>query len=129
MTGGTPTTLAYMEDTTDSLTLSANGSTLYGAEGNTIFSIPVTGGTPTALATLASADDGSSSLTLSADGQLFMGPPKVAGRTAAAPFSAFRRPAARPQPWVRSRKRTETENCPLSGSLTLIGSTLFGMTD
>ena len=61
MTGGTPTVLASFNGTDGefaqgSLTLSADGSTLYGMASNggangygTIFSIPVAGGTPTVL--------------------------------------------------------------------------------
>ena len=78
LTGGTPTTLASFNETNGglpygSLTLSADGSTLYGmatfggvTNNGTIFSLPVTGGTPTVLASFNNTDGGNpyGSLTL-----------------------------------------------------------------
>jgi uncharacterized repeat protein (TIGR03803 family) len=77
--GGTPTTLFQFDGTHGelpfgSLTLSADGSTLYGTTENggtnsdgTVFSLPVDGGTPTTLVTFDSAhgQNPRGSLTLS----------------------------------------------------------------
>ena len=88
VTGGTPTNLTSFNGTNGDdpqgggLTLSSDGSTFYGvttqggpfSSGN-VFSIPVTGGTPTTLATFFSGNGEYpiGSLALSATGQRSMG--------------------------------------------------------
>ena len=105
------------------LTLSADGSTLYGMtpEGGangygTIFSIPVSGGNPT---TLSSFAGGNGSLTLS--GSTLYGMTSYGGGTI---FSI---------PVTGGTRRTlfsfdGTHGLVANGSLTLSGSTLYGMT-
>ncbi len=144
VTGGTPTVLASFDGTdgdypVGSLTLSADGSTLYGitslggayfgAQANpagfgTIFSIPVTGGTPTTLYSFNGTDtyNPEGSLTLSGstlygtygggadgDGAIFSIPVTGGSLTTLASFNG-------------------TDGASPNGSLTLSGSTLYGMT-
>ncbi len=138
MTGGAPTTLFNFDGTngehpTGNMTLSADGSTLYGMTSGgglnnegTIFSIPVTGGTPTTLFSFNGTDGESptfNGLTLSGstlygmtyhgglngDGAIFSIPVTGGSPTLLASFDG----ANGALPW---------------GNLTLVGSTLYGMT-
>jgi uncharacterized repeat protein (TIGR03803 family) len=97
ITGGTVTVLASFDWTNgyspqSDLTLSPDGTTLYGTTpgggtyGNgTVFSVPVTGGAPTVLASFNGADQGANpygGLTLSADGSTLYGTTANGGASA-----------------------------------------------
>jgi uncharacterized repeat protein (TIGR03803 family) len=140
VTGGAPTTLLSFNGTngaspTGSLTLSADGSTLYGMTGGggansdgTIFSIPVTGGTPTTLLSFngTNGENPGGCLTLSADGSTLYG--MTSGGGVNNEGTVFSIPAAGGSPTtLLSFNGTDGAN-PAFGSLTLSGSTLYGMT-
>ena len=139
VTGGTPTTLLSFNDANGEkpfggLTLSADGSTLYGmtnsgGAGNqgTIFSIPVTGGTPTDLHDFSGAygpDYGS--LTLSHDGSTLFG---MAVGGAYGDGAIFSIPVTGGTP-TDLHDFAGPDGVGTIGSLTLSadGSTLYGMT-
>ena len=138
VSGGTPTTLASFSGTNGadpwgSLTLSANGSTFYGmtqqggAYGDgAIFSVPVTGGTPTIL-TSFNGTDGSGpegSLTLSADGSTLYGMTQYGGTLGEG--NIFSIPVTGGTPTTLFSFDTTNGRFP-NASLTLSGSTLYGM--
>jgi uncharacterized repeat protein (TIGR03803 family) len=144
VTGGTPTDIGSFNGTDGSLplggmTLSADGTTFYGltAEGGltgteagvqgagVVFSIPVTGGTPTVISDLNTATgwlaDGN--VTLSADGSTIYGMTTLGGANELG--TIFSVPTAGGSPTVLfSFDGTHGENA--SGALFLIGSTLYG---
>ncbi len=140
-TGGTPTSLYSFTGATDgdwpygSLTLSADGSTLYGmtsaggiyADG-TIFSIPVTGGSPTLLASFNGADGDApyGSLTLSANGATLYGMTTQGGTAGAG--NIFSIPVTGGTPINLYSFTGLTDGAFPEGDLTLSGSTLYGMT-
>jgi uncharacterized repeat protein (TIGR03803 family) len=93
ITGGTPTTLASLSGSNDTnpvanLTLSRDGYTLYGTTASggvsgygTVFSVPITGGTSTILASF-NGNNGqypAGGLTLSADGSTLYGTTRYGG--------------------------------------------------
>ena len=138
VTGGTPTVLfsfgsGYAENPYGNLTLSPDGSTLYGMtyggganNYGTIFSIPVTGGTATSLYSFDSTHGGwpHGSLTLSGStlyGMAIGGGTYGVGATFGVPVTG-----GTPTD-VSSFNGTGTGDQPY-GSLTLSGSTLYGMT-
>jgi uncharacterized repeat protein (TIGR03803 family) len=141
----TPTTLASFNSTDGAspygnLTLSADRSTLYGMTSaggadndGVIFSIPVTGGTPTVLASFNGTDGASAygSLTLSADGSTLYGVTSLGGADwtdAANPGfgTIFSIPVTGGTPTtLYSFNGTDTYSP--QGSLALSGSTLYGM--
>ncbi len=116
------------------LTLSANGSTLYGTTysggaGNygTVFSEPVTGGTPNVLFSCNSSygenpQDGA--LTLSADGSTLYGTTTLGG--AGSDGTVFSEPVTGGTPTVLFSANSTTGANP-KGSVTLINSTLYGV--
>ena len=139
--GGTPTTLLSFNGTNGenpfgSLTLSANGSTLYGMthdgganDYGTVFSIPVSGGTPTTMLSFngTNGENPCGSLTLSANGSTLYGMTRNGGANGYG--TVFSIPVSGGTPTtLLSFNVTNGEN-PL-GSLTLTadGSTLYGMT-
>ncbi len=135
----TPTTLASFNSTDGAspfgtLTLSADGLTLYGmaSEGGAdqdgvVVSIPVTGGTPTVLASFNGTDgnDPAGSLTLSADGSTLYGMTNDGGTDGDGVI--FSIPVTGGTPTVLASFNGTDGEYP-SGSLTLSGSTLYGMT-
>lgn len=139
VSGGTPDTLFNFGGTNGkypqgSLTLSSDGSTLYGMtrEGGTndqgtIFSIPLSGGTPTTLFNF----DGThgryaiGSLTLSSDGSTLYGMTVFGGTSDKG--TIFSIPVSGGIPTVLFNFDGTRGRNPM-GSLTLSGSTLYGMT-
>ena len=119
------------DDAANSLTVSTDGSTLYGmtpgggANGDgTIFSIPATGGTPTTLLSFdgTNGDDPGGSLTLSGStlyGMTYEGGANEDG-------NVFSIPVTGGAPTILA-SFDGTNGAP-DGSLTLSGSTLYGMT-
>ncbi len=140
VTGGTPTNLASFNGTDGenpggSLTLSPNGQTLYGTTENgggngygTVFSVPVTGGIPTDLASFNDADGDypAGSLTLSADGLTFYGMTEYGGANSKG--TIFSVPVTGGMP-TDLASFNGTDGAIPGGSLTLSGSTLYGMTN
>jgi len=139
--GGSPTILASLDGADGanpwgSLTLSADGTTLYGMsygggaknEG-AIFSIAVTGGAPTVLASLSTSAgfDAYGSLTLSADGSTLYGMTQNGG-----PYNTgvvFSIPATGGAlTTLSSFSFSPTAPQQPQGSLDLIGNTLYGLT-
>jgi uncharacterized repeat protein (TIGR03803 family) len=109
------------------------GSTLYGTtEGGgaygegTVFSVPVGGGAPTDLASFDGGDGGSprGSLTLSSDGSTFYGTTESGGGPHGAVFSVPVGGGA----LTDLAKFNGANGASPDGSLTLIGSTLYGTT-
>jgi uncharacterized repeat protein (TIGR03803 family) len=156
VTGGTPMTLASFNNSnganpTGSLTLSADGSTLYGMtdgggpapytdnpEG-TVFSIPISGGTVTTLASFYGVSPGPNgldprgSLTLSRDGSTLYGMTLYGGPNGGG--TVFSIPAGGGPLTTMAAFSTFPDGGSISspapyGSLTLSadGSTLYGMT-
>jgi uncharacterized repeat protein (TIGR03803 family) len=139
VTGGAPTTLLSFDGTNGSepyggLTLSADGSTLYGMttfggtdSAGTIFSIPVTGGTPTVLASFDGTNGGEpyGSLTLSTDGSTLYGMTAFGGQYGEGAIFSIPVTGGTPTT-LASFNGTDGEEP--DGSLTLSGSTLYGMT-
>jgi uncharacterized repeat protein (TIGR03803 family) len=133
VTGGTPAVLGQFNHTdgvasSDQLTLSPNGLTLYGmshsagaSNGGTVFSMPVTGGTPTLLGSFnaTSGENPFGSVTLSADGLTLYG---MTSDGLGQFGSIFSLPVGGGTPTVLS-VISQSE-----GNLTLVGSTLYGMT-
>jgi uncharacterized repeat protein (TIGR03803 family) len=139
-TGGTPTDLVAFNGTTGaapngSLTASADGSTLYGMTnqgghglGN-VFSIPTAGGAPTTLLSFNGANGvyPEGNLTLSANGSTLYGM-AAQGGAFANDGTIFSIPTAGGAPtWLFSFNGTGDGAQP-DGSLTLVGSTLYGTT-
>ena len=143
VSGGTPTTLFSFNPTAGefpygSLTLSADGSTLYGMteEGGpghfgNIFGIPVAGGAPTILGSFGPSTgiDAYGSLTLSADGSTLYGMTESDGPGGAGVGDVFSVPAAGGAVTALA-PFSDTDGAQPFGSLTLSadGSTLYGMT-
>ena len=138
VTGGTPTTLLSFNgtnggDSHNSLTLSPDGSTLYGittgggAYGDgTIFSILATGGTPTTLASFngTNGEGPGGSLTLS--GSTLYGSTAYGG--ANGDGNVFSIPVTGGTPTVLASFNGTNGETPV-GNLTLSGSTLYGTTE
>ena len=147
VTGGTPTTLGTFNGTTGfapfaGLTPSADWTTLYGTaqEGGaspspgygTVFSIPVAGGTPTALASFNGTDGsiplgdltlvGSNLYGMTADGGI-----GFTGNNGTGDGVIFSVPATGGTPTVLASFNGTDGEAP-RGDLTLIGSTFYGMT-
>ena len=137
VTGGTPTVLASFGGTSGelpqaSLTLSADGTTLYGttldggADGDgTIFSIPVTGGTPTILFSFNGTSGANPYGDLTVSGSTLYGTTKNGG--ANGDGTIFSIPATGGTPTTLLSFSGANGQYP-EGSLTLGGSTLYGMT-
>ena len=115
------------------LTLSADGSTFYGttvqlgqSDYGTVFSIPVTGGTPTALGSFVYADgaDPRGSLTLSANGSTLYGTATTGGANGHG--AIFSIPVTGGAPVLLGS--FNTSDGAAVGNLTLSGSTLYGTT-
>ena len=138
-TGGTPTVLASFNGGDGAapyagLTLSGDGSTLYGTttdggadNAGTIFSVPVTGGAPTVLASFNGSDGAlaQAGLTLSADGLTLYGAAADGGADNAG--TIFSVPVTGGTPTVLASFDGSDGVSP-GGALTLIGSTLYGTT-
>ncbi len=139
VTGGTPTILSSFNGVNGNsplgnLTLSADGSTLYGmtqfggmyGDGN-IFSIPVTGGTPTNLLSFNDTNGANptGSLTLRADGSTLYGMTQFGGMYGDG--NVFSIPVTGGTP-TNLLSFNGTNGDDPTGSLTLSGSTLYGMT-
>ena len=145
MGGGTPTNLysfdgPHGENPCGSLTLSADGSTLYGTTGwggnmslnngfgdGNVFSLPVGGGTPTTLFNCGGilGEHPLGSLTLSADGSTLYGMTQEGG--ANGDGTVFSIPVGGGTP-TTLLSFDGTDGMWPGGSLTLSGSTLYGMT-
>jgi uncharacterized repeat protein (TIGR03803 family) len=139
VTGGTPTNLLSFNNTNGaspygSLTLSADGSTLYGMtysgganSDGTIFSIPVTGGTPTTLLSFNGTDGKfpEGDLTLSANGSTLYGMTQLGG--ANNDGAIFSIPVTGGTPTILA-SFNGTDGAFPHGDLTLSGSTLYGTT-
>ena len=139
VTGGAPTTLLSFNGTDGANpaygNLALSGSTLYGttdgggANGHgTIFSIPITGGTPTTLASFngTNGDTARGGLTLSADGSTLYGMTDLGG--ASNDGSVFSIPVVGGTPTTLLSFNGTNGGRP-DGGLTLSGSTLYGMTN
>ena len=122
------------ENPNGNLTLSANGSTLYGMTSSggtygdgTIFSVPATGGTPTVLASFNGTNGNQpfGSLTLSADGSTLYGMTSAGGVDGDG--NIFSIPVTGGTPTNLASFNGINGFGP-NGSLTLSGSTLYGMT-
>ena len=137
MGGGTPTTLFNFDGThgeypCGSLTLSADGSTLYGTTqeggangGGTVFSIPVGGGTPKTLSSFDGADGEGPTGSLTLSGSTLYGMTPVGGTKNMG--TVFSIPAGGGTPMVL-HSFDGTDGVYPYGSLILSGSTLYGMT-
>ena len=140
VTGGTPTTLLSFggsngQGPEGDLTLSSDGSTFYGmtssggANGNgTIFSIPVTGGTPTTLLSFNDTNGAgpAGSLTLGADGSTLYGMTTGGGTYGVG--TVFSIPVTGGSPTTLLTFNGTNGSTPLWSDLTLSGSTLYGVT-
>ncbi len=118
-----------------SLTLSADGSTFYGMSSDggangegTIFSIPVTGATPSTLLSFDGTDGAypTGDLTLSADGSTLYGTTQYGGANNEG--TVFSIPVTGGTPTVLLSFDGANGANPAYGELTLSGSTLYGMT-
>jgi uncharacterized repeat protein (TIGR03803 family) len=140
VTGGTPTVLANFDGTHgadpqfDSLLLV--GSTLYGttrfggsANKGTVFSVPVTGGTPRVLVNFTgrNGENPMSSLTLSQDGSTLYGTTFSGGSGGAGVVYSVRIAGGGPRVLANFDARNGNGGY-IDGPLTLVGSTLYGTT-
>ena len=139
VSGGSPTLLASFNGYNGhspcaGVTLSANGTTLYGTTyGNpydygTVFSVPVGGGSPTVLAWFNWSDGANpvAGLTLSADGTTLYGTTNEGG--AYGDGTVFSIPVTGGSPTVLVSFSGSNGEYPDAG-LTLVGNTLYGTTD
>jgi uncharacterized repeat protein (TIGR03803 family) len=138
VTGGTPTNLASLnstdgEEPLGSLTPSADGSTLYGMtqiaganSDGTIFSIPVTGGTPTVLASFNGTDGKSADGNLTLSGSTLYGMTSEGG--ANSDGTIFSIPVTGGTPTTLLSFNGTNGADPAFCSLTLSGPTFYGMT-
>ncbi len=137
--GGTPTALASFDgDNGDYLragvTLSADGSTLYGATvgggaygRGTVFSVPSSGGTPTVLASISGSSSSSGGVTLSADICTLYGTTTLGGTYGDG--TIFSVPATGGTPTVLANFNGANGQCPYDTlTLSADGSTLYGTT-
>jgi uncharacterized repeat protein (TIGR03803 family) len=135
--GGTPTILAAFNNTdgsnpNGSLTLSADGTTLYGmtAAGGAygygdVFSLPVSGGTPTVLASFNRSDGSTPNADLTLVGSTLYGMTPAGGANGDGVI--FSLPVSGGTPTVLASFNGTNGADPL-GDLTLVGSTLYGTT-
>jgi uncharacterized repeat protein (TIGR03803 family)/probable HAF family extracellular repeat protein len=141
MTGGTPTTLFSFDETHGAFPysgLTLSGSTLYGmtisgglnpnAYG-TIFSIPVTGGTPTTLFSFDSTHGASPTGSLTLSGSTLYGMAPLGGLNPNRYGTIFSIPVTGGTPTTLFDFDSTHGANPYYGSLTLSGSTLYGMTE
>jgi uncharacterized repeat protein (TIGR03803 family) len=139
ITGGAPTVLASFNGTDGKypyagVTLSADGTTLYGTTfqggangGGTVYSLPITGGAPTILASLdvASGYNSQDGLTLSGDGNTLYGTAFKGGANSVG--TVFSVPITGGVPMVLASFNGTNGANPCS-DLTLVGNTLYGTT-
>ncbi len=140
LAGGTPTTLASFNGTNGglpygNLTPSADGSTLYGmatyggpTNNGTIFSLPVTGGTPTVLTSFNNTDGGNPYGSLTLVGTNLYGMTSVGG--AHGDGTVFSVPVTGGTPDILTSFNGTNGGDP-TGNLTLSanGSTFYGMSN
>ncbi len=144
--GGTPTILGSINGPNGNgsgtngngpaagLTLSKDGTTFYGTtyygggarNAGVVFSMPVTGGTPTVLATFSFGLHPQADLTLSADGTTLYGTTYSGGAFGVG--TVFSLPVTGGTPTVLASFNGTNGREP-TGNLTLIGSTLYGTTE
>ena len=138
VTGGTPTVLYSFDDGTNGATpygsLTLSGSTLYGMTSGggtdglgTVFKIPVTGGTPTTLFSFDATHGGDPQGSLTLSGSMLYGMTLVGGTSATSDGTVFAIPVTGGTPTVLY-SFDGTYGANPWGSLTLSGSTLYGMT-
>ncbi len=118
------------------LTLSADGSTLYGVTNNggangdrgTVFSVPVSGGAPTDLLSFNGTDGAhpAAGLTLSADGRTLYGTTSDGGVNGGG--TVFSVPTSGGMPTILTSFDASAGSSAFAGPLTLSGSTLYGTT-
>jgi uncharacterized repeat protein (TIGR03803 family) len=143
ITGGTPTVLASFDGSNGAnpgagLTLSPDGTTLYGttvygaaANYGVVFSIPITGGTATVLASFSGSNGGNpfAGLTISGDGSTLFGTTAYGGDGYLASGTVFSVPITGGTPTVLATF-SGTNGANPFGDLTLSadGNTLYGTT-
>lgn len=134
--GGAPTTLASFNGTngaypSGAVTISSDGSTLYGTtsgdnvnNNGTVFSMPIGGGTPMAIATFTNGETPSGDLTVDAAGNLYG---TTAGGGDNGLGTVFVTPPAGGVPTTLASFDGANGATPLAG-LVLSGGTLYGTT-